>query len=261
MLFSHYVTWQFIRYSITGEWEKFVTDHNLKAGDEISFYRFVEKSDRNGYFYVLKFDKNPSGRKDSENVSADESTRKKKILPGLGSSLMRNESFCLAKIITRYDVIEEHPELYFDTQEAVDLTGRPDIVNYAMGTYSKDLFVFDKDDRQYTMKLSHCIGVGSDTVYALNSGWGTFLRIHRLKEGDRLLFYKFNQKSVCEKDCFYSLRLETNDGLAVDDPLVVKDMVDHMKRTLEMCALLETGQPVPGEDETKNDDGFSVGAN
>ncbi|KAL3650072.1 hypothetical protein CASFOL_006475 [Castilleja foliolosa] len=100
-----------------------------------------------------------------------------------------------------------------------------------------------------------------DTVYALNSGWATFLRIHRLKEGDRLLFYKFYQKSVCEKDCFYSLRLETNDGLAVDDPVVVKDMVDHMKRTLEMCALLETGQSVSGEDETKNDDGFSGGAN
>ncbi|KAL3650071.1 hypothetical protein CASFOL_006474 [Castilleja foliolosa] len=250
MLFSHYVTWQFIRYSITGDWKTFVTDHNLKAGDEISFYRFVEKSDRNGYFYVLKFDKNPSGRKDSENVSDDANKRKKKILPGPGSSPIPIEFCCLSKIITPYEVFGENPELYLDTREAVDLTNRRDIVNFDLGTNPTDLFVFDKDDRQYTMKLSHCIGVGSDTVYALNFGWGTFLRIHGLKEGDRLLFYRFFHESVCEDDYYYALMSESNDDLPNDDPAVEKKrMLGHLNEKkgnildlVEMCELLEKGK-------------------
>ncbi|KAL3650069.1 hypothetical protein CASFOL_006472 [Castilleja foliolosa] len=251
MLFSHYVTWQFIRYSITGDWKTFVTDHNLKAGDEISFYRFVEENDCNGYFYVLKFDKNPSGCKDGEIVSDDETLRKKKILPGPGSSPMPIESCCLWKIITPREVIEE--KLYFDTQWTAGLTGSPDIVDFDLGTNPKDLFVFDKDDRQYTMKLSQCDSGGLEMGYVLNTGWATFLRIHGLKKGDRILLYKFNQKSVFEDDCYYSLRSETSDGLAAEDPVVanerlsvyMKDKEDHIKRMLEMRELLERRQPVP----------------
>ncbi|GFQ00141.1 hypothetical protein PHJA_002158100 [Phtheirospermum japonicum] len=216
MLFSHYVTWEFIRYSVSADWETFVSDHNLKAGDEISFYKFADKNVCDGYYYILKFAKKPSDGKDddaaesSEKPSDDvaEDKRRKKNLPGPGSRPMPTEACCLSKIITSQELVLENPKLYFNLQNAIDLTGCPDIVQHPRGTYSKDLYVFDKDDRQYTMKLSDCVSGGPETSYVLNTGWSTFLRTQGLKEGDRLVFYRFIEKSVYEEGYYYALRSE-----------------------------------------------------
>ncbi|KAL6555623.1 hypothetical protein OROHE_007295 [Orobanche hederae] len=207
LLFSRYMTWQFVRYSITGDWETFIVVHNLKAGDEISFFRFSDSSVCDGYYYILNYVRNSSSSKDDDDDGRQvEDTKMSKVFWGPGSRPLPSSACCLSKTLTSGEVVRENSKLYFDSNDAIELTNFPEIILFPPGTFSKDLIVFDMEDRQYTMKLSHDMSGVRETSYCLNTGWSTFLVAHDLKEGHRIAFYRFFDTTVNAPDSYYVLK-------------------------------------------------------
>ncbi|KAL6555627.1 hypothetical protein OROHE_007299 [Orobanche hederae] len=205
-------------YSITAEWDTFVRVHKLKAGDDIFFHRInleaLNASDDYCYIlkYVRKFSDSEDDTRDTKEVSPCENTadKNKENMSGPGSRPLPREACCLSKTLTRISILE-NGRLYFDAYDAMTLTDSPGIVEYPPGTYSKDLLVFDEDDRRYTMNLSNHISEG-ETRFCLNMDWNTFCKTHDLKQGDRLMIYRVLDASVSE-EAYYVLKYSRKNTL------------------------------------------------
>ncbi|KAL6576802.1 hypothetical protein OROMI_011078 [Orobanche minor] len=205
-------------YSITAEWDTFVRVHKLKAGDDIFFHRInleaLNASDDYCYIlkYVRKFSDSEDDTRDTKEVSPCENTadKNKENMSGPGSRPLPREACCLSKTLTRISILE-NGRLYFDAYDAMTLTDSPGIVEYPPGTYSKDLLVFDEDDRRYTMNLSNHISEG-ETRFCLDMDWNTFCKTHDLKQGDRLMIYRVLDASVSE-EAYYVLKYSRKNTL------------------------------------------------
>ncbi|KAI3461861.1 hypothetical protein Pfo_018524 [Paulownia fortunei] len=203
MVLSQYTSGGWIRYSLSADWNRFVRVHNLKAGDEITFYKNLDKSVSDDYYYILKYFRRPADRKGYVQNRKKPSNVGKKDVKGnykvedKHKGALPREAYCLSKILTSFEVIPENSKLYFDAYEAIILTDCPWILDDPPGTYSKNLVVFDGDDRRYNMLLTHYIS-GGKISYSLNTDWNRFVRTHNLKEGDEITFYRNFDRSISD---------------------------------------------------------------
>ncbi|KAL3649305.1 hypothetical protein CASFOL_005708 [Castilleja foliolosa] len=240
MVLSSHVLGEHKRYSISGEWEKFVKAHNLQAGDKISFCRILDLNDSDDYAYILKYGRKCLDNKDIVDAnnsikpsvifdhrngrfiveyrraaSLENSTlhkrKRNEIEIGPGSSIhhlktMTREAYCTSKTLTSIEVVQKDAKLYFDPYNASVLVDCPTITRYPLEKYSKNLLVFDKNNRKYFMNLSECVSGGEIRSYCINTGWPRFLRIHKLKEGDELMFYRFRKTGCFKLEYYYVLK-------------------------------------------------------
>ncbi|KAL6576745.1 hypothetical protein OROMI_011021 [Orobanche minor] len=233
MVLSYCVKGDWAGYSITRGWGKFVLLNNLKAGDEVSFYRKINTEVLDCYYYDIKYvrkdpimkpgpvssdDGIPEENVSVVNVPSDRSTYRvtyhipphpKNVEPGPGFRHLPKEAMCFSMILTQLEVSEQHPKLYLSPDDVFLLTDRCVILSPKLhlspGRFSEDLPVFDEFNRRYAMNVSNRES-GSPTRFLLNTGWNRYVRTFNLKQGDEIMFFRFSDKSVCPEPYYYVLR-------------------------------------------------------
>ncbi|KAL3649302.1 hypothetical protein CASFOL_005705 [Castilleja foliolosa] len=119
---------------------------------------------------------------------------------------MTREAYFTSKTLTSIEVVQKNAKLYFDPYDASVLVDCPTIARYPLKKYSKNLVVFDKDNIEYIMNLSACVSGGEIRSYCINTGWPIFLKLHNLKEGDELTFYRFRETGCFKLKYYYVLK-------------------------------------------------------
>ncbi|XP_020552239.1 uncharacterized protein LOC110012568 isoform X3 [Sesamum indicum] len=105
------------------------------------------------------------------------------------------------------DTRQEDDENAPDDQTETDLKPGSRAVTaneYCLSKTLVALLVFDGYDRRYNMLLKQEVG-GGRIKYAISRGWGDFVRMHNLKAGDEITFYRFFDSRVSDV-YFYVLR-------------------------------------------------------
>ncbi|KAL6500013.1 hypothetical protein OROGR_027923 [Orobanche gracilis] len=229
MVLSYCMKGDWAGYSITRGWVKFVLLNNLKAGDEVSFYRKINTEVLDCYYYDIKYVRKdrimkpgPVSSDDGipeENVSvvsvpSDRSTyRVTYHIPPhpktAGPRYLPKEAMCFSLSLTPLEVAEQHPKLYLSTDDVFLLTDRHEILSPKLHLsperFSEDLPVFDEFNRRYAINVSNRES-GTPTRFLLNTGWNRYVRTFNLKQGDEIMFFRFSDKSVCPEPYYYVLR-------------------------------------------------------
>lgn len=114
------------------------------------------------------------------------------------------QEYLLTKRLGSNEVIPGNAKLYIDAYEARMLTDTTQIADYLPGSFSKNLVVFDGDNRRYDMLLAHHIS-GGLIGFSITGNWNRFVRTHNLEAGDEITFYRILDTSVSD-DYYYVLR-------------------------------------------------------
>ncbi|KAL3616335.1 hypothetical protein CASFOL_039725 [Castilleja foliolosa] len=182
MLLSHLSISRFI--TISGDWGNFVSDHKLKAGDKVLFYRYTTNEEGVEPYYELKYVRQKESEMDQQLKLP---YRKRK--PGPDSGGIPDSSFDLTK--TLYAHQGNTLRLYFDVNEASLLTHNNQVLqNRPSSPIMIDLLVYDASDRPYDMMLTNTKRNDGEVIYTLASGWDRFVSSHGLKAGDKVTIYR-----------------------------------------------------------------------
>ncbi|KAL6500015.1 hypothetical protein OROGR_027925 [Orobanche gracilis] len=228
MVLSYCVNADWAGYSITHDWDKFITVHSLKAGDEIFFYRQMNTVVSECFYYDLKYIRKgiiplkvrfvSSAPAPSEDKSPDHKRK-----PGPGSRVIPYDAICLSKTLSASEVVHHDgkPRLFLDAYEAGHLIGCPDIFHeYPLGTLLENLLVFDEDDRPYDMLLSHFKSDGGgELIYTVDDGWQRLVRIHGLEAGDEISFYRIRDETV-HYEPYYVIKFTRKDLTSGGGPVI-----------------------------------------
>ncbi|KAA8550592.1 hypothetical protein F0562_002276 [Nyssa sinensis] len=150
---------------ITNGWNKFVKKHNLRAKDDVHFYK-PNLQPKEGNLFLLKY----SGATDDR------------------SNRFRQAKLLFEKELTRSDAHSSHrnglviPQTYWDHFPALEMTNE--------GT-SKRKQIYCFDDRKKREREMNVRPQGDKLV--IGKGWIKFVKEHNLRANDVVRFYKPNQ--------------------------------------------------------------------
>ncbi|KAL6499978.1 hypothetical protein OROGR_027888 [Orobanche gracilis] len=170
-----------LRYVLVG-CEAFLGNHVLRQGDQVTFYKFLDRNVSIGYYFVLKYVTKQPAEVDPNMRNPERS----------GSRALFPENHCFTKTLSLNEVVRENAGLQLDASHAGHF-GSPN-----------DLLALDASGRQYDMKLSYFVR-RRGIIRALDGGWQTFVTAHNLKAGDEISVYKVLDQSVCD-GCYYIIR-------------------------------------------------------
>ncbi|GFQ00140.1 myomodulin neuropeptides 1 [Phtheirospermum japonicum] len=155
-------------------WDGIVRNHDLRQGDRVAFYKFLDRRISNGYYYVVL--KLPP--------DVDRRYRRNPVRPGSSKALSQN------------DVAPGNAGLQLEASQARHFESSSRSLN-------EPFMVFDGYDRRYGLKLSYFFIRGQGLVCFLdNFGWQAFVENHDLIAGDRVHVYKILDHTVCDDHYF-----------------------------------------------------------
>ncbi|KAL3649267.1 hypothetical protein CASFOL_005670 [Castilleja foliolosa] len=171
-------------------WADFHTNNDLSQGDQIAFYKFLDRCVSNSYYYVVL------------RLPADGDCLNKRnpVRPG-SRPLMPESRRCFSKELTQYDVGSGKAGLRLEASQARHFVSSSRSLN-------EPFMVFDEDDRRYDLQLSFLIIRGQGLVCFLDDvGWEFICEDNNLKVGDTVDVYKVLNQSVCN-DHYFVIRIK-----------------------------------------------------
>ncbi|KAL3649266.1 hypothetical protein CASFOL_005669 [Castilleja foliolosa] len=166
-------------------WARFHRDNKLGQGDQVAFYKFLDRDVSSGYYYVvLKL-----------HADVDCLNRRNPVRPG--SRLLMPESRCFSKELSWSDVDPVNAGLRLEASQDRHFVSSSRSLN-------EPFMVFDEADRRYDLKLSYFMSRREGLVCFLdnNIGWRNFVEQNNLKAGDTVDVYKVLDQSVCNDHYF-----------------------------------------------------------
>ncbi|KAL3649265.1 hypothetical protein CASFOL_005668 [Castilleja foliolosa] len=123
-----------------------------------------------------------------------------------GSRPFPREAICLSKILNGD---EFKTQLFFDAYDAIILADNPKVAKIPLGQISMEFLVIDEVNRRYEMTLSHSMrrGPGGAIYGFCLYGWDGFHRDNKLRQGDKVAFYKFLDRNVSSGYYYVVLKL------------------------------------------------------
>ncbi|KAL3616339.1 hypothetical protein CASFOL_039729 [Castilleja foliolosa] len=186
-------------YSISGGWGVYVRDYKLGAGDQIFIRKSITLEEGVEPSYHIDYIR----KEESRMVKLIKSNLKRKAVPGSRFSYLivsaDKKRHKIPRKLSRYI-----PSLRFDNDfDAYIALDCPKYIPRAMDE-KKEFTVFDKDNRQYRIKLLFEFNAEID-IYVFNSEWERLVENQNLKPGDYFWFDKHVDTAVCD-DIFYVLK-------------------------------------------------------
>ncbi|KAL3616334.1 hypothetical protein CASFOL_039724 [Castilleja foliolosa] len=217
MKLSNHNTGSLRQFLLNRDWSRFVYMNKLKAGDELWFFRLLDPVSKNTC-YALRHFKNLNSHFSDDNQSTrslpcpEPSRASPSVAPADVAPSIERLHPDLSKTLTSQDVDPTNPKLYIDASEAYTLTDSVELLKPNPNPSQMMLSVFDEVDRPYHMQLSHL----SIRRFTISADWGRFVRDHKLKAGDQVLFYRYPTSDGL--DPYYELKFVSKKETEIYQP-------------------------------------------
>ncbi|EPS67229.1 hypothetical protein M569_07546 [Genlisea aurea] len=170
---------------IASGWGRFVATHGLKAGDEVMFYEIDEWDVLGRCCFTLR--------------------------------VLLKENLVLTKILTTEDLLwrpqATELKLRLTPSEAYHLTGDSITVEKPRQPVNRRITVYDSADEMHYLFLTRSPAIDFPfNVFRLVGGWTRVVVTHSLGVGDKVMFYKIDERDMNGRNC-YALRIIKKDRI------------------------------------------------